>query len=82
MLTFSVRTKYGAKKNLYCAAGWVKRVYATANGRIVITENLGSLGRLGCDSRDSFKRPVTRQSFLKLRKQGMPPPIVVPRSGE
>ena len=82
MLTFSVLTKYGAKKNLYCAAGWVRRVYATANGRIVITEKPGSLGGLGCDSRNSFKRPVTQQSFLKLRKQGMPPPIVMPRSGE
>jgi len=45
-------------------------------------EKPGSLGGLGCDSRDFFKRPVTQQSFLKLRKRAIPPPIVVPGSGE
>ena len=38
ILAFSVRTKQKAENNLYCAAGWTKRVYGTADGTIVITE--------------------------------------------
>ena len=78
ILTFSVRTKQKAKNKLYCASGWIKRVYATADGDIKITENKGSLGGLRCDSRDSLKRPVTQYTFTKRKKRGMPPPIVVP----
>ena len=44
LLTFSVRTKHKARKKLYCASGWIRRVFGTANGNIVITEKPGSLG--------------------------------------
>lgn len=82
LLMFSVRSKRNAGNNFYCAAGWIRRVYATADGNIVITENRGSLGGLRCDSRDDRKRPVTQQTFLKRKKGGMPPPIVVPRPSD
>lgn len=78
ILEFSVRTKQKAKKKLFCAAGLTRRVFGTANGNIVITENRGSLGGLRCDSRDFLKRPVTRQTLLRRKNTGMPPPIMVP----
>jgi hypothetical protein len=79
MLTFTVRSKSKASRKLYCSSGWARRVYATANGDIVITENPGNLGGLRCDSRDLNRRPVTEQTFLRRhRKRGMPPPIMVP----
>ena len=79
MLIFSVRSKHKAAKKLYCGSGWNRRVYATADGAILITGNGGSLGGLRCDSRDLLRRPVTQQTFFKRSKKGgMPPPIIVP----
>ena len=79
MLIFTVRTRHDARYKLYCASGWVRRVYGTANGNIEITEQPGSLGGLHCDSRDYYRRPVTQQTFLnRHKKRGMPPPIIVP----
>ena len=78
LLTFSVRSKSKAKNKVYCATGWMKRVYGTANGEILITESPGSMGGLNCDSRDSFKRRVTQQTYYKRKRRGMPPPIIVP----
>ena len=78
MLMFSVRSKHNAVKKLFCASGWIKRVYATADGNIVITENGSGIGGLRCESRDHLRRPVTQQTFLKRNRGGMPPPIIVP----
>ena len=79
MLVFSVRTKQKAAKQLYCASGWNRQIYATANGNIVITEKRGSLGGLHCDSRDLLRRPVTHRTYMKqLKKTGMPSRIIVP----
>jgi hypothetical protein len=79
MLIFSVRTKQKAAKKMYCASGWNRQVFATADGDIVITENGGSLGGLRCDSRDLLRRPVTQQTYLRqLKKRGMPSRIIVP----
>lgn len=82
LLMFSIRTKANANIQRYCVSGWIKRVLATADGTITITENRGSLGGLRCDSRDYFGRPVTQQTILKRRKKGLPPPIVVPAPPE
>ena len=79
MLEFSVRTQTEVKTKRYCATGWIRRVYATADGSILITENKGNIGGLKCDSRDFFNRPVTQQMYFQRKKRGgMPPPIVVP----
>ena len=79
LLMFSVRSKPKARTKLYCASGWTRRIYASASGTIVITENRGSLGGLRCDSRDLSRQKVTQQSFLKhYKKNKMPLPIIVP----
>lgn len=79
MLMFTVRSQRNATTELYCASGWVRRLYATANGNIVITEKRGTLGGLECDSRDLYRRPVTLQTYRKhVKKSGLPPAIVVP----
>ena len=81
MLMFSVRSRHKFRLKLFCSSGWLRRVYATATGTIVITENRGSLGGLNCDSRDIQRRPITQQTYLqryKRQKNRMPPPIVVP----
>ena len=78
VLAFSIRAKTLKSTVPYCADGWSKQIYATASGRIVVTERPGSIGGLHCDSRDLFQMPVSVRTHFKERRRGLPPPIVVP----
>lgn len=64
---------------LFCVDGIKQSVRASAGGQVTITKSAINPGRLNCQSRDQFLRPVNALS--RQPRSGRPSLITAPRTG-
>lgn len=67
---------------LYCVHGFEQNVLASSGGTVVISKNITRPGKLNCESRDYFLRPVRSKSRAfngGVPLLSVPPPRYTPR---